>query len=223
MPAYPVSAPARCSEPLSTTEPPVLGFVRVPGLDQPGRRAYRRIKAAEPASFDPYLAEFLSAKRAEIYGSASRLPESMTRWPFPETDSDRAALADACRASLVAAWRKDGTLLPVASATLPIDLVESDAPVGDPWPRHLFMRDVAWPEPLPPVLRADAPPAVMLLCSDGLGWTPFTQARFDDWLAAPIPPRRPGILRRLWADWHEWIVAGAIILFAAGVALSTHN
>lgn len=38
---------------------------------------------------------------------------------------------------------------------LPIDLVEPDAPApqGDRVPCHLFMPEVAWSQPLPPVLR----------------------------------------------------------------------
>jgi hypothetical protein len=38
---------------------------------------------------------------------------------------------------------------------LPIDLVEPDAPalVGDRVPCHLFMPEVAWPDPVGPVLR----------------------------------------------------------------------
>lgn len=42
---------------------------------------------------------------------------------------------------------------------LPIQLIEPDqpAPQGDPCPRHLFMSDVQWPEPIGPVLRQDLP------------------------------------------------------------------
>jgi hypothetical protein len=38
---------------------------------------------------------------------------------------------------------------------LPIDLVEPDAPalVGDRVPCHLFMPEVAWPDPVGPVIR----------------------------------------------------------------------
>lgn len=55
----------------------------------------------------------------------------------------------------------DAALLRAAAAPLPIDLAEPDpfhpAVLGDPYPRHLFMRSLEWPEPLPPVLRPDRP------------------------------------------------------------------
>ena len=48
-----------------------------------------------------------------------------------------------------------------AAPPLPIDLAEPDpfhpAVLGDPYPRHLFMRSLEWPEPLPAVLRPDRP------------------------------------------------------------------
>lgn len=48
-----------------------------------------------------------------------------------------------------------------AESPLPIDLAEPDpfhpAVLGDPYPRHLFMRSLEWPEPLPAVLRPDRP------------------------------------------------------------------
>jgi hypothetical protein len=57
--------------------------------------------------------------------------------------------------------------LALALPPLLVDVAVPDAPdrapwldvpvLGDPYPRHLFAREVAWPEPLPPVLRPDRP------------------------------------------------------------------
>lgn len=123
----------------------------------------------------------------------------------PLTEVDRAALNE------LGSW----PILRSAPAAwpFPVELAEPDPiPAGDPFPFHLL--DAELQAPLPPVLREDAPPPVLLNCSDGLGWTPFTQSRFNAWLTSPIKPRRPGFLRRLWDEHHEWIAVGAILVLA---------
>lgn len=49
---------------------------------------------------------------------------------------------------------------------LPIDVAVPDpVPVGDPWPYHLCMPSVDWPEPVGPVLRRDRGGAPLALQS----------------------------------------------------------
>lgn len=132
---------------------------------------------------------------------------------------------------------------------LPINLAEPDAPQPqcDRVPCHLFAPEVAWPEPLPPVLRNDNPgrapfyvyprekcPECPGHCSDA--WdcghrVGSLESRRPDFTIRPllghygVPDsvqaamlRRPSWrvrLRRIWIDWHEWITATAILLWAA--------
>ena len=66
----------------------------------------------------------------------------------PSVDAaKRGLLPTSCLVSLQLAQFRTGPF---------IDLAEPDAPapVGDPAPCHLFMPEVAWHAPLPPVLRA---------------------------------------------------------------------
>lgn len=130
-----------------------------------------------------------------------------------------------------------------AAWPFPVDMAEPDpAPVGDPFPQHLI--DAPLQAPLPPVLREDRAPAgslldalgpwleaddevvrpeparVMLNVPDGQGWQPYDPARLAAWRAKFDAPR-PNFLRRLWADYHEWITVGLILVAAAAVVLST--
>lgn len=70
------------------------------------------------------------------------------------------------------------------TSSLPIDLVEPDAPApaGDRLPCHLFAEEVDWPTAPEAVLRADRAPAGSML--DALG--PWMEADLD-----PPPPSCP--------------------------------
>lgn len=80
---------------------------------------------------------------------------------------DAALLSQPRSVSELAADPALGAFWSDGSSGLPIDVAVPDEPedvpwltvpvLGDPFPRHLFMRSLEWPEPLPPVLRPDRP------------------------------------------------------------------
>lgn len=76
-------------------------------------------------------------------------------------------------------------------AALPIDVVNPDPAIGDPWPYHLCMPGVEWRPPLGPILRPDTPvacPPCTRRCRQG-----------RDCPAAAVSPSKPSQVDRFWA------------------------